>query len=195
MKPVREYVDLGSFTMTGDVMRVSDQSYDDDMWCCGTIKNCKTGKWNGIIAKQDEGSWGVRVSMVAAIHQSSRVNKTTLDKIRTESVDEDTGDWQVAFPKDWKEGGFTVGVDSGQAGLFDDLMYDKDEQFAGCEPPSVDFGSLFYNHCCDLTLSDACGGVIPNGVVSSSGYGDGSYVSFYHCAEDGEVNAVVILFL
>jgi len=195
VKVDREYINLGSFTMTGEVMRVSDPCYDRGVWCCGTIENCKTGKWNGMIARQDEGDWGVRVAMVAAIHKSSRVNKDTLDRIKTASVDEETGDWSVSFPKDWKEGGFEVGVDSGQAGLFDELMYDEDEQFDGCEPPRANYGSLFYNYCCDLTLTEPGGGVIPNGVVSRSGYGDGSYVPFYHCAKDGKVNAVVILFL
>lgn len=103
MKTGREYIDLGSFTMIGDVMRVSDPCYDRDVWCCGTIKNCKVGAWEGMIAQQDDGMWGVRVSMVAAIHNSSTVGRAELDEIRTANVDEETGDWNVSFPKGWKD--------------------------------------------------------------------------------------------
>lgn len=51
-------------------------------------------------------------------------------------------------------------VDSGQAGVFDGSAYGGEE---------------FYSACCKKTLTDKQCGYLPNGFVSSSGYGDGWY--------------------
>jgi hypothetical protein len=60
-----------------------------------------------------------------------------------------------------------VGVDSGQAGFFD----------SNCPLGEGDYEdrNSFYGKCCYLTLNEPDGGVIENGCVSSSGYGDGGY--------------------
>jgi len=63
-----------------------------------------------------------------------------------------------------------AGVDSGQFGFFDDTIfpYYQEREF--------DDKEKFYGKCCDITLSDKQAGIIDGkGVVSSSGFGDGSY--------------------
>lgn len=87
---------------------------------------------------------------------------------------EDTGGWgervarlsairKDSVPEYWRDSDIDVGVDSGQCGIYD-LDYFKQVQ------PS----SKWYNKVCDTT--DLRGGTIDDKcVVSSSGYGDGSY--------------------
>lgn len=65
----------------------------------------------------------------------------------------------------------TVGVDSGQCGFFDDSIYPLERNDEDTD--------VFYQKCCEATLSESQEGVIDGaGVVTSSGYGDGSYSYF-----------------
>lgn len=57
------------------------------------------------------------------------------------------------------------GVDSGQAGVFDADAYG---------------GYEFYDSCCKETLSARSYGYLPQGFVTSSGYGDGWYEAEVH---------------
>ena len=59
----------------------------------------------------------------------------------------------------------------------------------------VDYGDLWYNHVCDITLSEMSAGVMPYGVVSSSGFGDGSYVCYTHKGSDGEIDFAFVIFI
>jgi len=84
----------------------------------------------------------------------------------------------------WKEcTGAVVGVDSGQAGIFDLPYYRKDKVFENQESNFLkeyrihnnEEGEVWYGHMCDRTLGDEGWGVYDRGVVSCSGFGDGSY--------------------
>jgi len=68
---------------------------------------------------------------------------------------------------------FEVGVDSGQAGVFDLSHYWNDSVAPEVAPEEV-----WYSMCCAVTLSECSAGVVPFGAVSSSGYGDGGYDGF-----------------
>ncbi len=84
----------------------------------------------------------------------------------------------------------TIGVDSGQAGIFD-LKYYAENQ-------GGEFGDLnsFYGLACSLTLSEEQGGIMENaGVVSSSGCGDGEYEVYVGENEIGEMVSVRIIFI
>ena len=95
------------------------------------------GDWVAKAEKTDEGSWGHRVSKIIVHHKSFSPignNYQTETKI--------------------------IGVDSGQAGVFDANIYNS--------------GS-FYDKCCSTTLGKQGYGYVDGGFVSSSGYGDGGY--------------------
>ncbi len=288
-----ELMELGTFQLTGPVMRVSDPCYTRDVWCCGTVDNCRTGTWEAAILKKVEGDWGERVSVLAARHESSR---TPFSVLRS---------WIEPGKRNWSFCPFEVGVDSGQAGLFDDLhyqdsiieewdldpqtllsihddilrvdWYNADEGICGDYDPDnpedmnllrfdvyvkgptgweeVDdasycsmipasapkdslrrtlrrifkkyrevimsypveysvkhlgenlswitdtgeevelFDQLWYDRCCQITLSRLRAGVLPNGVVSSSGFGDGGYTAFTHKDSSGRVDFIFIVFI
>ena len=89
-----------------------------------------------------------------------------------------------------------LGVDSGQLGIFNKDKYGKAvskevfEKSLDADFPYEDWKRLweddmtnkdcFYKCCCNCTLANDNCGVIENvGFVSSSGWGDGSYVAFY----------------
>jgi hypothetical protein len=56
-------------------------------------------------------------------------------------------------------------------------------------------GEEWYHACCELTLGPDSWGVLPNGVVSSSGFGDGSYAVYGLKNDGGEYVAFKVVFI
>lgn len=156
---------LGTFQVTGDKLMVTDPCYERGTWCQGMVENALSGTWKGN-ARYGGEEGDARVSAVEARHESFR---------------ESSGGWRKAA--------FEVGVDSGQAGIFDEALYPK----GGCGVP--DESGTFYNRACNATTSDKRGGVIDEGVVTSSGYGDGGYTCEIHSNAKGMVDGVRIVFI
>lgn len=168
-------IDLGTFEMVSGRMAVSDPCYDADVWCRGELEDVLPGVWEASVIKRDEGDWGMRTAKLIAAHK--------------DYVGSDVGPMMLAP--------FEVGVDSGQAGLFDAHHYRDDAVVV--DPGTVingdDPGALWYMRCCHLTLTKLAAGVMPYGVVSSSGFGDGSYDCFYGRNEVGKIVRVEIEFI
>lgn len=89
----------------GEVVRVSDPCYEPDTWCVKVVDNVLVGKYKARIEKQTEedGGWGIGKPI----------------KLIAEHVDY-AG--KVVY-SDCFEG--EIGVDSGQAGIFDEEYYQK----------------------------------------------------------------------
>jgi hypothetical protein len=172
--------ELGFFDMVSGEMVVSDPCYSLGTWCMGVLDRVHNGRWRAFMMMSDEKEWGVRV---AELHARA----TDVYPYYFNSTD----GWEFKPLKGWTPSGFEVGVDSGQAGLFDQ-KYFKDDGVVGdriCE-----FDRDWYGMCCHLTLSDKQGGIIPYGAVSSSGYGDGGYRCSY-IRRKGVIVAVKIRFI
>ena len=145
--------------MLGSDVRISDPCYDMDTWCAGTIHNVMPGKYECFIEITDYDEWGVRVSRIEARHVGY--------------------DCQPDF-----EQPFTVGVDSGQCGIFDERYFRR------MQPKTEWFDSV-----CDITVYCALqGGTMDNAcLVSTSGFGDGAYIC--RTAEcDGKVVDIEVVF-
>lgn len=159
-------IKLGQFEITSGKVVVSDPCYKLGTWCMGTLENVKKGKWTAKILKTNEGDWGNRVAALIATHK---------DK-----------DFGYDFCK-WEKQTFEVGVDSGQAGIFDSTGFKSDDD-------NYDDPNSWYRRVCEITLADCGAGIIDNsGVASSSGYGDGGY----DCSvikENGKIIAIMIDF-
>lgn len=169
---------------------VSDPCYTRDTWCMGFLENVKPGKYKPILTYTDEtGGWGERVAEVAVFHESAGYISDSR----------------------WEKADFEVGVDSGQAGIFSDYIYPT-----GKDTGEYDDKTSFYGACCEATLGEGykkfsewaekgqkgtCpewlrGGTILNeGVVSSSGYGDGEYECYFAQNTNGEIVAIKIVFI
>lgn len=157
---------VGSFQVKSGSVMISDPCYKIGTWCQGVLKNVKKGKWNAIILKSDEGSWGSRVAVLIAYHDSF-VNPPSYGSY---------------FP--WHTEGFEVGVDSGQGSIVDlKEFHSNDDEY--------DNINSWYRRVCDSTDDQGAGIIDDSGVTSSSGYGDGGYVC-KTISEKGKVTAIMI---
>lgn len=145
----------------GESVVVSDPCYTIPTWCQAIVNNVLPGKYNtGVFTTDETDGWGTRCSHIVAIHEDYC------------GQDENIG---------WKRYPATIGVDSGQAGIFSKESYRIDDHPIDSEGYNFgnDFdkepGDVWYRKMCGLTLSDQSFGSYDQGVVSSSGIGDGSY--------------------
>jgi hypothetical protein len=117
------------FTITSTKLRVTDPCYEKDVWCSGVLENVLPGQWvaDKVVASDSQtGGWGDRISELQISH---------IDYHGVVDVNEPAA--------------FTVGVDSGQAGFFDELMYP--------EGPVGEYGDLetFYGKVCQGTQGNS----------------------------------------
>ena len=159
MKIIKE---LGWVELSEKVV-VSDPCYDRDAWCMKTDIPVKPGRYRVMILLSNEKEWGIRVSNLVLVHEERQGNPQ----------------------KDWESVCTSIGVDSGQCGIFDDAVYPRSKDHPDSEP--------FYDECCGLTMSKERAGILKSGkgVVTSSGFGDGSYELF--AKKDGERYVALML--
>lgn len=174
---------MKEFQITSGKIVCSDPCYKTDVWCMGIVDNVENGSWIAIADKKDMGDWGERItSLFIGNKQHLEHNPKLVDYV---FEDEPLN--------------FAGGVDSGQFGFFDFANYRNDESAKDLE--KYDFGTEYdiedgdkwYRACSNLTLGYESWGTLPNGVVSSSGFGDGSYdVYGYKDAYDKYVAFAVV---
>lgn len=163
-----------------NIVMVSDPCYTEPTWCQIKLKDVLPGTYNVSADKRDCSGWGERVHNLQVIHTDY------------------TG------PMNWEEAPGEVGVDSGQAGIFSYDTYRNDSIFSeisefGKDDRFKSFndkeGDKWYGHMCDKTLGDESWGVYDNGVVSSSGIGDGGYPLYVVKDKNGYIVAMKIDYL
>lgn len=186
---------LGTFEVNSKKLRITDPCYSKDVWCAGTLDNPMPGKWYAYIQYRDEGSWGIRNSTLFAVHESyPEMHKLVLRGYLYRNH-------LANLSK------VSVGVDSGQAGIFDEDSYPTDP--TPSDRSYRDDLKSFYNRCGIQTIGDGKNvlynegpkrvdtlqaGVVTEGCVSLSGDGDGSYRCFFDKNADGFIDAVEISF-
>lgn len=161
---MRKYIELGQFAMTQPKMRVSDPYYSKGAPDVGIISPCLIGLWDAVVVQCDTDFFGVRNVMLVAKHSSVK-NWTFLNR---PFADDD----ELKFHHTWIPLTTRIGVDSARCGLFDDALYDERGEYLD---------------------GDFRDGVIPNGVISVSGYGNGRYFAFSHI-NHGQVDVVAVVF-
>lgn len=159
-------ISLGSFFITGNKIHVSDPCCDYDSVCAAKIVNALSGKYLAKITLYDMATWGTRVAKLSIYHAN---HKNIAPNICTDCV---------------------IGVDSGQAGFFDDNYY--------AENQGGDFGDIttLFGLACSLTLSKNRGGImLDKGVVSETGFGDGSYSLYVGKNGEDKIVSASIIFI
>lgn len=157
-------IELGKFTIVSGQIIVGDPCYNEPEICVPAIN----GDWLAYIEKNE------RIEKLIVQH-------VLFDSIEVVNIDENA-----------------IGVDSGQAGVFDMSYYNDDTlvhnvSWLSEESPLV-ADQPWYSLVCDRTLAKPHAGIIPFGVVSSSGWGDGDYpVTLYKV--DDKVIKVEIVFV
>ena len=169
--------------LTGEVI-VSDPCYTVPTWCQEVIKNVRPGMYDTEVEMSDEGDWGNRVKSLTVLHEN------------------------IKSPN-WEHYSNNIGVDSGQAGVFCMTSYRKDSvvrELPWLTTKGNPFGDLttlpnfkeegedWYVKMCDRTLREEQWGTYDTGVVSSTGYGDGSY-ELQVCQMDGMIHGFRIIFI
>lgn len=171
-------IELGKFELNSGNVMVSDPCYEVGSWGQAQLNNTKKGEWIAKIKQFDEGEWGIRNGELIALHKSIDISNEL----------------------NWKLEKAIIGVDSGQAGIFDLTVFRNDEvsmssTFLSSEAQE-EKGEKWYSHICDLTLeTNERAGITKGGVVSSSGYGDGGYELFTIRDENDSVVAIKIVFI
>jgi hypothetical protein len=155
---------------------ISDPCYSDETWVQMNLTNVLPGQFKTFCRKLDMDGWGNRVSMLLAVHGDHEFDNLY-----------------------WEQSG-TIGVDSGQAGIFNRTQYRDDNANVPLGDGDISFfsegffqkpGDRWYTKICSYTLGQNHWGSYPDGTVSSSGYGDGGY-NVYTASVDGKVVAIAI---
>ena len=174
---------MEKFEIKSGVVVCSDPCYKIPTWCQGVISDVKIGTWYADVYKKDFGPFGERVHSITIFH-------------------EDYLNLRESVVFDYFDSLGEYGVDSGQFGFFDKDLYRDDAAAKGL--PKVDWptnpqndedGFEWYKACSEMTLSEASAGVLPGGVVASSGFGDGSYPVFGNKIRGEYVSFQVIFIL
>ena len=153
----------------GNKVMVSDPCYGLGTWCQGVLENVLPGNYNCKAEYSDEGAWSLRVASIEAVHE----------------------DYDGVLCMDMEN--VDVGVDSGQAGIFDYDYYAKYHDSCNVRPHVDDD---WYDRVCDITLSkESAGSVDGLGFVSSSGFGDGGYACWTERNKDGYIIAIRVEFI
>jgi len=154
---------LGVIEFAGKVV-VSDPGYDRSAQCIQTDFPVKPGRYQVFVAFSDEGEFGQRVAALTLYHEDYM---------------------QQELGMEWQEALTSIGVDSGQCGIFDDTIYPQSREHPDNRP--------FYEECCTITLTGDRTGILQSGkgAVSSSGYGDGCY-TLSVIKRDGENIALLL---
>ncbi len=94
------------FTLTSDKLRVTDPCYERGTWCAGVLNNVLTGKWiaEKLVISHEETGWGDRIGQLQIWHEGY------IDHVTASELTD-----------------ISVGVDSGQAGFFDESQYPEGE--------------------------------------------------------------------
>lgn len=188
----RSYARVGAFVLSQPKMLVSDPGYKKGDFGAAEVNGCKTGEWLssfnvnryewdiGGTLQEDE-----RVAAIFVRHESIK-SDSVFDGISFKNG-------IIRYPQEWNLLSENIGVDSGQAGIFDASKYGDNDLFDA--EGRCGFGDKWYSNCCDLTL-EGHGGIVANmGVCAASGFGDGAYALWGHKAKDGQYDAMVLFFL
>lgn len=155
---------IGTFTVKNTDLVLSDPCYSFDLNSCTVVAGVLPGTYHAFVSRYEVPNWGVRNCQLLVVHERY-----------LNMVDD------LAF----EEADLGVGVDSGQAGIFDIDQYrpypNEDE---------------WYESLCRISLNSPLqAGVVEGGVVSVSGFGDGVYDAFFAHNADERVVGVQIVFI
>ena len=109
----------------GEKVMISDPCYGLNTWCQGVLENVLPGEYECSARRRDNGYWGGRVDAIKVVHRNY------INEPLNEHMEE-----------------FAIGVDSGQAGIFD---YEYYEQYHTDANDREHVNDNWYKMCCDTT--------------------------------------------
>lgn len=173
---------VGSFEQTSNQMIVSDPCYERGLKYTATA-DVQPGTWHAFVVRRDCGGFGIRNAVLFVVHEDS------MDEQK------DPYTYNCLLHND-------IGVDSGQAGMYDAEFYRNDrvitnlhKYWRGNDLEILCEDEPWYSANCGITLQQPRAGVVPHGCVSSSGFGDGGYCLYGEKNDEGEYTHLSIVFL
>ncbi len=177
--PRSQWQALGQFEVVSGQVRISDPCYQKrgtSPMIAGVLP-ARKGTWLAAIRVSEEKDLGRRVAELLVLHQSRPAKLL------------------------WREASFFVGVDSGTAGVFDELHFRDDSvrrnQGKSANPARApakrEPGEAWYEEYVVGMKGDAH--IIPFGVITHSGFGDGSYRCRVSRSAGGQVEAIRIVYI
>lgn len=124
---------------------ISDPGYDLNTWCAVYDLRPVKGNWAGYIKLEKDGD-GYIVTELIAMYFAKSINEI-------ETVD-------LTLLDTW------IGVDSGQVGIFDQLKFQRTNEF--------------YEKACEVSLAPTFAGIVNKIGINCSSNGDGSYQAYVH---------------
>lgn len=180
----RAFPDSGSKKLAKAISLISDMHTDS------ILETENTSSYSEEIKKLKDVIFHRRTSVLFSVHSDYEAdprfsNENIIETFKTAAVAKD----------------IAIGVDSGQAGMFDLSVF---ETVASPESGSSPEHKIFYSLCCDWDRDES--ELITNtitlpgenqamGVNSSSGFGDGGYNAHIIADEDGQVIAVAFNYM
>jgi hypothetical protein len=177
-------ISLGAFEITGTQLIISDPGYDLDTVTVpglgAVLNNCQSGTWQAeVVIKHFDPPGLSLTSELRTMH-----NRVTEPSVLI-----------------WEKQSDYIGVDYGQTGVYDlahfhdHALVPPDIKWTFGQATPADPDDLWYSYCCELTGSRREGSILPFGVVTNSGKGDGGYE--YSIARDttGKIVGVWVLFV
>jgi hypothetical protein len=164
------FEECGEFEVVSGKLILTDPCLEKNQ--AQTLPNCKKGTWKALYKMYEEEH---RVADIIAHHKDFDINDV-----------------------EWDKEGPEVGVDSGQACIFDEKYYNDHTIIEGTPENLMISGKedKFYGACCDITMVYPGCGVLKYGFISASGFGDWTYGSYYvQHPNSGEICAVRITFI
>lgn len=183
----------GKFFIRSGSVKIGDPCYPPDTWCLGSCDDVLDGAWKVKIFRADDSQtkWGPRNTALFAFNEMYFENNFGFDDIEVERFVNGAHRTQFCLKCSVGE----LGVDSGQAGIYDEQHYIKMRE----EDKKKDrTDSWYWTNNSEITLyNDLEAGVTPDkmGCVSSSGYGDGCYDYYCYYNEEGYTVAILIVFI
>jgi len=173
---------MNKIKLSGKVI-VSDPCYSDvDGWSNKQIKNVRPGMYDTSVEKTDKLHWGERISSLSVIHES--IQSPIWEEVGSVAVD--SGQMSVCCMTSYRNDEIT-----------EDLPWltEKGNPFGeNTYRPTKETGEDWYVKMCDRTLREEQWGTYETGVVSSTGFGDGSY-KLETSEMDGMVHGIRITFI
>lgn len=170
-------IDVGTFEIKSGKMNVTDPCYNTGTWCGAYDLDALNGKWHGYVNKctvlKGREQEHERICELIALHESELNH----------------GNWVLDE--------YEIGVDSGQAGVFDSEIYPKKNDGEFQDPTGLSYDDMkgFYAKSAFLTLrEEQCGILDGRGIVSSAGWGDGGY-NLFTKRKNGKLSGVKIVFI
>lgn len=186
----KEYV-AGDFNIESGAVKIGDPCYSPDTWCLGSCDDVLSGKWRAKFFRADDltTGWGDRNTALFAFNKGYFEEKFGFDDIEVDRFAK--GAYCTQFCLDYMSG--ELGVDSGQAGIYDEKHYIKMQEL----DKNASRENAWYWTNGQVTLHGLEAGILKDkkGVVSSSGYGDGCYDYYCYYDKEGYTVAILIVFI